>query len=184
MNKGVYEFLVHCYSSRGAKSGFTAEIEFNGQIYSFAYPNPLRREEFIKVANVSFDGKELKMEKEHLTSSQSSIDIWGLSSNKFHPVSAFMYSPNYWDDQKGIGHRHYLFLMKGCVNPESPNGFFNEFLDEDLMKHKRVFEALGSKMRVAESDDQLSGLGFSSTKRASLVCRVKGSFDRVIRLIF
>jgi len=184
MTKGKYEFMVHCYTSRGAKSGFTAEIEFNNRIFSFAYPRPLRQGEYINVADVSFDGKEFKMVKEHLTSSETSVEIWNLYSNKFHPVSACMYSPNYWDDQKGIGHRHYFFLLKGCRNDENPNGFFNEFLNEELMPHKRVFEALGSKMRVEDSENQLSGLGFSSTKRASLVCRVKGSFERVIRLTF
>lgn len=75
-------------------------------------------------------------------------------------------------------------MLNQCVNDGQPNGFFNEFLPEHLLTHKRVFEALGSKMRVNQSDDQLSGLGFSSTKRNSLVVKVIGSFERVIKLVF
>jgi hypothetical protein len=183
MPKGVYKLFVHNYSSRGAKSGFTAEVEFDGQVYSFAYPNPLRHNQNVDVAEVTFDGENFVV-KEKLSSQMSSRDVWGLTTNNFHPVSVMMYSPNYWDDQKGIGHRHYFFMLKGCMNPECPNGFFNEFLPEELLKHKRVFEALGSKMRVEDTDKQLSGVGFSSTKRASVIVKVKGSFERLVKVVF
>jgi len=110
--------------------------------------------------------------------------IWGINTNTFHPVSVCMFSPNYWDGQKGIGHKHYFFMIKDCINKDKPNGFFNEFLKEDLLKHKRVFEALGSKMKVEDSDNQLSGLGFSSTKRDELVCKLEGHINRTIKLLF
>jgi hypothetical protein len=65
-----------------------------------------------------------------------------------------------------------------------PRGFFNEFLRGDLDKHKRVFEALGSKMRVPASNVQLSGLGFSSTQSNSVVIRVEGKSKRVLKVVF
>lgn len=184
MLPGEYRFYAHQYCNRGGRDGFRAEIEFDGQIYRYDYNKELRQGEKIPVATVFVEVDGTFTIKEHLKSTTATREIWGLKSNSFVPVSVVMYSPNYWDDQNGIGHKHYFFMLKDCVNPERPNGMFNEFLDQRLDQHKRVFEALGSKLAVQATDDQLSGLGFSATKRNDVIVKVKGATERVFKVKF
>lgn len=183
MKPGVYKFFVNQYTARGSK-GFKAEVEFNGEIYAFEYNKPVSGN--IQVAEVTLDKNGNFTIKEKLSgiSSVTSREIWGVNTNQFVPVSVISYSPNYFDEQDGIGHRHLFFFLKDCVNSEEPNGYYNEFLKSDLEKHKRVFEALGAKCHVENADDQLSGIGFSMTKRAELVVKVKGATERIMKIKF
>lgn len=184
MPEGVYQFFVHNYNYRGGNSGFSAEIEYGGEIYSFDYNRGLKQGEIVTVAEVAFSRREGISFIKSLPAETSSKKVWGLDTNQFHPVSVCMFSPNYWDDQTGIGHRHVFFILQGCLNDTPLNGFFNEYLREDLLEYKRVFEALGGKMRVEPSMDQLSGLGFSTTKRNSIVCKLGGRVERTVKIVF
>lgn len=94
-----------------------------------------------------------------------------------------MLSPNYWDE-RAVGNQHYFFMLENCLNEGKARGFFNEFLRPDLDAHRKVIEMVGAKMKTDESNDQLSGVGFSSTQRNSIMCRVTGAFTRIINITF
>ena len=120
-----------------------------------------------------------------LDSTNTSKNIWNIDTNNFIPVTSIMYSPNYWSTaDKNIGHQHIFFMLDGCVNNENPSGIFNEFLVSELDENKRVMAALGNKMRVEDTDDQLSGLGFALDKKAELVVRVTGTTERILKIQF
>ena len=183
MLPGDYNFMVHCYSHNGGTTGFTAEIEFDGQIYTFVYDKNIPDGEKVDVATVSLDKNgEFKITKS-LKSTVAPKEMWGINSCQFHRVSVIMNSPNHWDGEK-TGNKHLFFMLEGCQNDEPIRGFFNEFLSEELTEHRKVFEMLGHKMKAEPTERQLSGLGFSSTKRASVLCKVTGAFTRTLKILF
>ena len=183
MLNGEYHLLVHNFAHNGGTTGFTAEIEYDGKIYSFAYDKELRRDEKVTVAKIKFHKDKGIEFIESLKSTVTSKNIWSVKTNKFEKVTMVMNSPNHWDGNE-TGNKHYFFIMEGCKNEEKARGFFNEYLREDLTEHRKVFEILGSKMNVESSDEQLSGVGFSSTQKNSVLCRITGSFTRVVKIIF
>ena len=184
MLEGLYKVVVNNYSKRESiDGGFEVEIECNGEVFNFPYDKFVRDSENVLVAEFTYsktDGIKFQTSVEGKTQSK---EIWGLNTNQFQKVSMVMYSPNHWDGND-IGNKHYFFVVEDCKNPTKPRGFYNEFLKEDLMQQKRVFEALGSKMKVEDSDQQISGLGFSSTNKNSVVCKVDGAFSRIVKINF
>lgn len=179
MPNGTYRFLVHNYSGKNT-DGFTAQIEFGGTIYSYTYPRSVSGR--IPVAEVTLKNGQFTINHK-LTESESSTDVWGVKTNEPQKVSMLTISPNHWDDQK-IGNKHYFFVLEGCKTDVPPRGIYNEFLDSKFDKHRKVFEVLGAKTKCEMTDDQLSGLGFSTTKRDDLIVKVQGTFNRTYKIKF
>lgn len=183
MKEGIYNLYVNNYSRRSDGVGFTVEVDIQGTVHTFVYDKVVKTNQNVAIAKLKYSRKTGLEIIESLPSTTRSKEVWGINTQNFQKVNVMMHSPNYWDDQ-GVGNKHYFFMLEGCKNEGNARGFYNEFLSAELDKHRKVLEMVGSKMKAESADSQLSGLGFSSTQRNELICRVKGSFTRTLKIVF
>ena len=179
---GRYQIIVNNFCKRESVDvGFEVEIEVFGILYNFSYDKAVADDSNVHVADivVNWDGSAKVEEYLKSTTSVRSSKEWNIDTAKFQKVSCIMMSPNYWDDNH-IGNKHYFFMIDGCQNPEPVRGFFNEYLRPDLERdHKRVFEAIGSRAKTEFDENQLSGLGFSSTQHTELIVKVDNKVYKI-----
>jgi hypothetical protein len=172
MKEGIYTLFVENYSRRSDGKGFEVEIEFDGQTYHIAYDGVLRSHVSVTVAKIEYKSGVFRI-VESLPSTQRSHSVWGVSTESFVKVNTLMLSPNYWDDN-AVGNKHHFFVLDDCKTVEPMRGIYNEFLRGDLEQHRKVFEVLGAKTKCEPADDQLAGLGFSSTRGDTVIINVTG----------
>jgi hypothetical protein len=185
MPEGDYYLKIHNWNGTRKRNstGFKAEIEFQNQLFQYDYPKPLKHHEWVDVAKITLKNKNFTIEHLIPTGTEQSQDIWNLSTQNFKKVSTVMMSPNHWDGEQ-TGNKHYFFMLEDCLNPDDTRGFYNEFLKQELNEDRKVFEMLGSELKAKYSENQLSGLGFSSTQKNHVLVKVTGSFNRTIKIKF
>ena len=179
LKNGDYIFSVHQYRASGS-IGFTAEIEFDGQIFQYEYPKAVIGE--ISVATVSFKNGQFEI-KHALNSTNAKKEMYGLDTNMFHKVNLMCLSPNYWDKNE-VGNKHYFFMLDGCKADSPLRSFHNENLKSDLAAHRKVFEVLGALNMIEPEGKQLSGIGFNATVEEEVILKLKGSHKRVVKVKF
>jgi hypothetical protein len=183
MLHGTYKLWVNQWAQRETSNvGFEVEVDIQGTVHHFTYSKALRTGENVVVAELQVSAEGVKLTPK-LESSTSVKEIWNIKTQSFVPVQALMLSPNYWDD-KALGNKHFFFMLDGCKNDGQARGFYNEFLKSELEPHRKTMEIVGSKMRVEQADNQLSGIGFSSTQRNFVMCKVEGAFTRTLKVTF
>lgn len=180
MKRGIYRFWVNQYSARNSQ-GFKAEIEFDGEIYSYEYNRPVSGN--VNIAEVTLENGKFTIKHLLPESGVSSKEVYGLETNHFHKVNLVCLSPNHWGSNK-VGNKHFFFMLEGCKTPTSVRGFHNENLLPELAVHRKVLEVLGATNMVAPSGKQLSGLGFNATVRDELVVRLQGTHKRMLKIKF
>lgn len=173
---GHYEIYVNQYSRRETIDvGFSIEIECNGNIDQFNYDKALKSGD---IQCIRFEMRNGEMYhpsvNQDLVGGSVSRETWGVKTESFVPVQALMLSPNYWHGAGSVGNKHWFFVLQDCVNPDPVRGIYNDYLRGELTPHRKVFEVLATKTKCAPDSSQLSGVGFSSTKRDSLVVKVTG----------
>lgn len=176
---GVYQVKVNQFNMRETSNvGFQMEIEVDGVIQNFTYAPRVNGD--VHVMDITMKGgriEKLELRNKNVEGGMASKDIWGIKTETFVKVNTLMMSPNYWGDN-AVGNKHWFFIMDKCINDEPTRGFMNEFLNGALDKHRKVFEILGDKTKCPPSDEQLSGLGFSSTRGDVVLVQCTGPKSR------
>ncbi len=181
MPNGIYTVFVHNYKSNDPKAqDFKVQVAIGDEVNTYSFKGRFPEKSQMNAIHIEKTTNGIKIVDvyEGLKSSNDSKDIWGVKTQRFIDVTTIMYSPNFWDEQT-IGNKHFMFVLKDCLNPNSTRGIFNEYLREDLNSVRKAFEVIGSKMKCSFSEEQVSGLGFPSTKDGTLICKVTDRDNKV-----
>lgn len=182
---GEYTVAVNQYRQRDTSDvGFVIEVESAGKIHQFTHGAVVRNHKVALTLTVK-NGTVVDVKlATGIKGGSISQEKWGVNTETFVKVNTLMFSPNFWDDNK-VGNKHWFFILDKCQNPDNIRGIYNEFLKSDLEKHRKVFEVLGDKTKCKFQDEQLSGIGMSSTKNESLTVRVTGAkLNKVYKVLF
>lgn len=162
---GTYKIIVNNFNQRETNDpGCILEIEHDGKIQHYRYDQRVSKDVHMLDITISGGTMRVKPVAKGLVSGASG-EKWGVSIGNPVRVNTIMLSPNHWENSGKTGNRHWFFILDGCKNPEPARGIYNEFLCGKLEKHRKVFEILGDKTKCLPVEDQLSGVGFSSTRK-------------------
>lgn len=184
---GAYRVVVNNFCQREhSNPGFVVEIETAGRLSHFSYNKAVRHKQDIAVVALHVKNgavERIEVGDPCVTASNISQEKWGLTTEQYVKVNAVMLSPNHWTGN-AVGNKHTFFVIDGAKNDEQTRGFYNEFLHPRLEPHRKVFEVIGDKTKCAPTDGQLSGLGFSSTKKDAFIARVQqGKRQRIFNVM-
>jgi hypothetical protein len=176
MPNGAYKVVVNNYAQREVNLvGFVVEVECGGKLSHFCFNKTVRNQQDVHVVTLHMKGgliDRVETGDPAITASNISQTKWGLSTEQYVKVDMVTLSPNHWGDN-AVGNKHTFFVLRGANNDEPTRGIYNEFLHPRLEPHRKVFEVIGDKTKCQPTYGQLSGLGFSSTKRTSFLARVQ-----------
>lgn len=178
---GEYKFYINNYSRHTNFRGFKAEIEVDGNTYNYFVNKSFTGD--IEIATVSIS-KGIISIKHHLPLiSENNKEFWNTKAGEFQKVNLVCLSPNFWGDNN-VGNKHYFFMLENCKADVALRSFHNEYVNGELLSHRKVLEVLASQTMIKPSDKQLSGIGFNSTVKDELIVKVEGSHKRILKIKF
>jgi hypothetical protein len=183
---GAYRVVVNNFAQRETSNpGFVIEVESDGRPSHYSYNKIVRTGQDVVVVTLHVKSgrvERVEVGDPGITASNISQEKWGLKTEQYVKVTAVMLSPNYWGDN-AVGNKHTFFVLEGAKNDEATRGFYNEFLHPRLESHRKVFEVIADKTKCQPTEGQLSGLGFSSTKKDTFIVRAhQGKRQRIFNV--
>ncbi len=184
---GAYELWVNQYQRRETSDvGFTIEIACEGAVAQLSHKKAVPQSGNILVGRFHLSGGRIVKSEigKDMVGEGIAQDKWSLKTETMHKVKTILLSPNHWDGNN-VGNKHVFFILEGCKVDGPARGIYNEFLASGLEKHRKVFEVLGDKTKCPPTQEQLSGVGFSTTRGDEVAVLVKsGSQERLLNIHF
>ena len=153
--------------------GFDLQVEIMGAITTYRFESKFTGSNVHFLSLVRKNGT-IVIEDLHQSLklvSQTTVDA------QFITVDHVLLSPNYWDAE--VGNKHIFFTTKDFDLEQDVRGFFNEYLDNDLNQHRKVFETLGNRTKISDNkENALRGYGFSTTMDNQLIVRATTASGR------
>lgn len=181
MPDGVYKLFVRQFAERNSK-GFKAEIEIEGEIYTYECNRVIKNKSNIQVAEVTLKNGVFSI-KHILKESNTSKTIYNLETKKFHTVNLMCLSPNHWGENN-VGDKHYLFMLDKCKNDNHTRSYHIENFNSELTSSRKVLEPLALTIMLDPADEQLAGIGYNATVRDELIVKLHGTFKRIVKIKF
>lgn len=168
MPNGRYDIFVDQFAQReNTGVGFQLQLEIQGQIRTFSYDQKVDHY-FRRHKLITFKKSGSTIEIEHISELLKEELI---TADAFVEVKRLYTSPNHWTSQ--VGNKHYIFETDDVEIAEPIRGFFNEYLEPRLVPHRKVFELLGSRLKISENlDNAVTGYGFSTTSGEDFYVRL------------
>ena len=183
MVNGKYQVRVMNFTQRETSDvGYQVQIEHDGNIIDIGSSKSPRDRATDDVVDIIYDRSKGVTFSKDVASKMLIKKKWGLETNSFIKVKQLFLSPNFWNST--VGNKHYMFMLENCINDEEAKPFFNEFLKTEFNENRKVFEMMNNKFKIAPSQDQLSGVGFSDTIASEVILRVEGKFKRLLKIKF
>lgn len=186
LRDGLYRVFVHQYSKRESVDvGFVVELDSAFGLETFRHEKALASQKQQAVVDIMVRNGQIQfLPAEGVVAGSFSQEKWGIKTLDLVRVNSVVLSPNYWDG-KAIGNKHWFFILDKCQNPLPTRGVYNEFLHPKLEKHRKVFEVLGDKTKCPVVPDQLSGVGFSSTRKDKVTVVATGpKLNKAYTIVF
>lgn len=178
---GDYCIRVHNFAKRESTDvGFTLQVAIGGDTWEARFPQAVANKLYIDCCKITISNGQLAsiVWAPNLLVGPAAAapgqQHWNVPLGAPVPVDTILTSPNHWEGAGGRGNQHWFFILRGCSNPEPTRGIYNEYLRPALQEHRKVLELLGAKTKCPPTEDQLAGVGFSSTVPAVVAITVNG----------
>jgi hypothetical protein len=166
LKPGHYKCYVNNYNKRDELTTFKFQVQINNEVKDYVHENKLKDCEAVNIGYFDVvDSTNIKFVSNFPEeTSSNSGSVWGIKLNEFVDVNMILPSPNHWKGEAvNKGNKHMFFILEGCRPTEPVNGFFNEFVINELRDFRKVLEHIGGNAAEETSHTPMCGIGFSET---------------------